>query len=115
MDPLVKALLMDMRNEAEAAMSLTDSLSNDIICDHPVLSRAVAHSLLLIGEAARQMPAEFRSAHPALAWNEARALRNRIVHGYRTVVPEILIETVRQDLPVLVAQIDRLLTEESST
>lgn len=111
MDPLVKGLLLDMLREAEAATELTDVLAAETIASHSTLSRALSYSLAVIGEAAAQMPKDFQIEHPALAWNEARALRNRIIHGYRSVIPEILVETAREDLPVLIAQIKALLAE----
>lgn len=105
-DPIVAALLKDMRNEAVSAMRVVNGRTDDGIISDPDLSRSLAHSLMLIGEAANQTPPEFRLSHPELAWNEARGMRNRIVHGYRIVVPEFLIDTARRDLPSLIAQID---------
>ncbi|MDB5440287.1 MAG: hypothetical protein JWM33_2714 [Caulobacteraceae bacterium] len=110
---MVQALLEDMRAECVAAIALVKDRANQDIADDPVLSRALALSLILVGEAANQIPLAFREAHPVLAWNQARGLRNRIVHGYRTIVPDILIETARQDLPELIQQIDTLLTEQA--
>lgn len=110
-DPLILALLKDMRSEAASAIRVVHGRSDAEIMSDPDLSRSLAHSLMLIGEAAGQTPNEFRLAHPDLAWSEARGLRNRIVHGYRTVVPEFLIDTARRDLPILLEQIDALLKE----
>ena len=110
-DPIVAALLKDMRDEANSAMRVVRGRTDAEIVADPDLSRSLAHSLMLIGEAANQTPAEFRLSHPELAWNEARGMRNRIVHGYRTVVPEFLIDTARRDLPSLIDQIDRILVE----
>jgi len=110
-DPLILASLEDMRIEADAALAVVTGRTNLEVAEDPVLSRALAHSLMLIGEISSQMPDVFRKTHPHLGWNDARALRNRIVHGYRTVVPNILIDTARDDLPLLIEQIDALLKD----
>jgi uncharacterized protein with HEPN domain len=110
-DVLIQALLKDMRDEAQAAILVVEGRDNMLIGGDPVLSRALALSLMLIGEAASQMPDTFRETNPHLAWDQARGLRNRIVHGYRTVVPDVLIETARDDLPKLIQQIDALLKD----
>jgi uncharacterized protein with HEPN domain len=110
-DVLIQALLKDMRDEAQAAILVVKGRDNLTISDDPNLSRSLALSLMLIGEAARQMPDAFREAHPHLAWDQARGLRNRIVHGYRTVVPDMLIATARNHLPQLIEQIDALLKD----
>jgi uncharacterized protein with HEPN domain len=110
-DLLIQALLKDMRDEAQAAILLVQGRDNLTIAEDPYLSRALALSLMLIGEGASQMPEAFREANPHLAWDQARGLRNRIAHGYRTVVPDMLIATARNHLPQLIQQIDALLKD----
>ena len=109
MNPIVREQLLDMRREALAAINLVQGKDAARVAEDPVLSRALALSLILIGEAANQIPKEFRELHGLVAWDDARALRNRIVHGYRTVVPQVLVETAEHDLPVLVRQLDEML------
>lgn len=42
----------------------------------------VIHCLEIIGEAARQMPKNFRERHPEFPWRETTSLRNVIAHEY---------------------------------
>jgi uncharacterized protein with HEPN domain len=110
-DILIKALLEDMHREAVLANALVASHESRAIEEDPYLSRALAMSFTIIGEGAAQMPDDFRLANPQIAWSQAKALRNRIAHAYRTVVPALLIDTARSDLPNLIADIDRILAE----
>ena len=48
----------------------------------PILSRAVLHSLMIIGEAANRIPVDLQARYPDVAWRDLAALRNRIVHDY---------------------------------
>ena len=43
---------------------------------------AVVHNLLVIGEAARCLPASFKEQHPEIDWIAINGLRNRIAHEY---------------------------------
>lgn len=110
-EPLVIELLKEMRAEAELAFGLVSTRESERIQEDPFLSRGLALSLMVIGEAAARMPEPFRLSHPDIAWNQARALRNRIAHGYRTVIPALLIDTARTELPELIRQIDALLKD----
>ena len=42
----------------------------------------MVRNLEIIGEAAKQLPAEFKNRHSAIPWLQRTGLRNRIVHNY---------------------------------
>ena len=70
---------------------------------------AVVRQLEIIGEAARNISDELIETHPELPWLEMRAIRNKIVHDYLEINTEIIWDTVRNDLPALKPQIEKLL------
>src|SRR5437870_4485372 len=53
----------------------------------------VCWNFMRLGEAASQLPMDFREAHSELAWHKASGMRNHIVHGYRDVDAAILWDT----------------------
>nr|WP_250648944.1 MULTISPECIES: HepT-like ribonuclease domain-containing protein [unclassified Actinomyces] len=55
------------------------------------------------------LPAEIRDNLTAGQWPSLRGMRNRIAHGYLGIDEAIIIETVRNDLPVLVGALHRVL------
>jgi len=69
----------------------------------------VADDLVIIGEAANHIPDEVQEAHDDVPWVLMRAMRNRVVHVYFDVDPDILWDTVQTDLPKLVDPLKRLL------
>jgi len=75
---------------------------------------AVIRNVEIIGEAAnriqKQAP-DFVAAHPSLPWHEMRGMRNRMIHNYFDVNIDLLWDTVKDDLPKLKQQIDRLLID----
>ena len=71
--------------------------------------KAVAADLVIIGEAANHIPDEVQEAHDDVPWVLMRAMRNRVVHVYFDVDPDILWDTVHTDLPKLVDPLKKLL------
>ena len=64
---------------------------------------AVVRNLTIIGEAAARVPEKAVRAYPDVPWAEMRAMRNLVVHEYFGVSDRILWDTVRTNLPSLVA------------
>ncbi|MBK7406333.1 MAG: DUF86 domain-containing protein [Phycisphaerales bacterium] len=75
--------------------------------------RAVTATLTIIGEAARHIPDELERSSPHLPWKDMRSTRNFIVHIYHEIEPAILWQTIRDDLPPLVAPLRGLLQMET--
>jgi uncharacterized protein with HEPN domain len=69
---------------------------------------AVIRNLEIIGEAAKQLPAEWKQQHPMIHWSQIAGLRNRIVHDYAGVDLGIVWNILQTSVPELRAQIDRI-------
>jgi len=61
----------------------------------------VLYRLMIIGEAARGLSAEFRTAHAEVEWWQMIAPRNFLIHAYFGVDPDEVWATVERDMPVL--------------
>ncbi|MHA1568300.1 MAG: HepT-like ribonuclease domain-containing protein, partial [Alphaproteobacteria bacterium] len=66
--------------------------------------------LEIVGEAARRISAELRAQHPHLPWKSMMGMRNVMIHEYDGVDLGVVWETVKKDLPDLVAEMERTLT-----
>lgn len=69
---------------------------------------AVVRNLEIIGEAAKQMPEEFKALHAAVPWTQMAGLRNRIVHDYTGIDLELIWDIVQRSLPALRVQLNGL-------
>ncbi len=78
------------------------------------LKRAFVRSLEIIGEAAKQIPFDFRQRHPELPWRLMAGMRDRLVHDYGGVDYEIVWQTVTEDVPKLLDKLQRILGNVSS-
>lgn len=65
----------------------------------------------IIGEAVKQLPAEYKKIHPEIAWREAAGTRDVFIHGYFEVSLERVWDTIKKDLPKFKKQIENLIAE----
>jgi uncharacterized protein with HEPN domain len=70
---------------------------------------ALKRLIEIIGEAANRVPDEFQDAHPEIPWIEIVGMRNRLIHGYDEVDFDFLWNVVRDDLPSLIKQLNKIL------
>jgi uncharacterized protein with HEPN domain len=73
-----------------------------------VLQLALVQLIEIVGEAAAQVSDEIRSIHPAIPWQTASDMRNRLIHGYDVIEFSIVFDTVKAYLPQLVRQLDAI-------
>jgi uncharacterized protein with HEPN domain len=104
-------LLGDILDAILRVESYTSSVSKEEFLDNLMMQDAVMHQIEIIGEASNDISEEFREKHPSLPWLQMRAIRNKIVHDYRGINLHVIWDTVRNDLPVLKAQVRNLLGE----
>ena len=71
--------------------------------------RAVEMNFIIIGEAANQIPEEIEERDSSIPWGLMRAMRNRIVHVYFRVDEKLMWDTIQNDLPPLIPELEKLL------
>ena len=98
-NPLV--LLEDMMVAIQKIGRYTSQMDHDAFLQDELVIDGVARNLEIIGEAARQLPQEFRRVHAEIPWTQIAGLRNRIVHDYFGLDLEIIWEIIQHDLPEL--------------
>jgi uncharacterized protein with HEPN domain len=70
---------------------------------------ALCRAVELVGEAAGQVSESTRTALPDVEWREAIAMRHRLIHGYFSIRPEVVFDTAREDLPPMIAALEKAL------
>ncbi|MGY6663186.1 MAG: HepT-like ribonuclease domain-containing protein [Glycocaulis sp.] len=111
MDAKTRLYLLDMLGFANSATAFLGDADASALSANPEKFYAVRHAVELVGEAARRVPEADRKQLPAIAWNEAIGMRNHIAHAYHAVDPVILVNTIRNHFPGLVAAIQSALRE----
>ena len=72
------------------------------------------HAIEIIGEATSRVSRPFCAVHPETPWSEVTGLRHRIVHDYFALDYGRPSETVHNDLPPLIRQLQRILEDWTS-
>ena len=73
------------------------------------IQRAFVRSLEIIGEAAKQVPEDFRNQHQNVQWKSMAGMRDRLIHAYFGVDYEIVWDVVQTRIPELRQQIASIL------
>jgi uncharacterized protein with HEPN domain len=95
----------DMQEAIEKIASYVDAMTfTDFQSDTRTVD-AVVHNLLVIGEAARCLPASVKENHPDIDRIAINGLRNRIAHEYFGLSLSVIWEIVQRDLPRLQQQL----------
>ena len=106
--------LQHMLDAAREAGTLVSGRSRAEYDGDRTLRLAVVRLLEVVGEAAGRIPMDFRDSHPEIPWLGVVGLRNRLIHGYDAVDFDILWQIIADDLPVLVAILEPVLSSEGS-
>ncbi len=96
--------LRDILSEADTLSSYT---SKELESQRNLY--AAAFSFTIIGEASRHVSAEFKKRHTELPWRDMADMRNKIVHEYGLIDPDMMMQVIREDLPSLQEQIRKLI------
>ena len=72
---------------------------------------AVLHRLQIIGEAAKNLPADFKNRHPDIPWKQITGMRDIVVHDYFGVDLELTWATVKTNLPELGKKLNEIINK----
>ncbi len=98
-----------MLDAATEALAFASDRTRAHLEDDRMLVLSLVKSIEIIGEAAARVSVTFRAAHPEIPWAVIVAMRNRLIHAYFDVDLDRVWDTIVDDLPPLVARLERLL------
>ncbi len=101
--------LRHMLDAANEAMALAEGKTRRDMENERLLNLALVRLIEVVGEAANRVSTEGRSMCPEIPWPAIIGMRNRLIHGYDSIDFDILYQTIREDLPSLAEQIEKVL------
>lgn len=108
-DPIRLRHMLDYSREA---LELIHESARKDLDANRLLGLALVRLLEMLGEAANRVSPEYQSLHPSIPWSQIISLRNRLIHGYDAVDMDILWQVLKHDLPILIEELNRILSKE---
>lgn len=102
-------VLRHMLDHAREAVALAQGRTRADLDTDRTLELSLTRLVEIVGEAASRAPEELRRRHADIPWRDIVSMRNRLIHGYDKVDRSILWNVVADDLPPLVARIEKIL------
>ena len=112
-DPEDRQRLRDVIDYAGKAVRFLGPLDADGLEANDEKLFAVIRAVEVVGEAASQLSSALKASTGHLPWREAKTMRNLLIHAYPEIRVPTLVETVRDDFPRLIADIEALLKGET--
>jgi uncharacterized protein with HEPN domain len=107
-DRLTLELMLDT---AKRLRGIAQRMGRAAFNEDDVAQLALLHLIQRLGEGASRLSADFRAAHPEFPWTEMIGMRNRIVHSYEDLDPDIVWRVAAEDLEPVVAALERSLAQ----
>jgi uncharacterized protein with HEPN domain len=105
----VKLYLTDIDDSITTILSYTDSITYEQLLKDRKTREAIILNFVVIGEAIKKIPPEIIERYPDVPWKEFAGMRDKMVHGYFSISPMILWETIQHDLSPLADAVKELL------
>ena len=106
------AYLLDMLLAARDALSFKEGMSFEDFARDRRTQLSVLKSVEIVGEAAAWVSEDARRVNTAIPLREIVGMRNRLVHVYFDIDLPLVWDTVRYDLPDLIARLEPLVPQE---
>jgi uncharacterized protein with HEPN domain len=105
------AILLDMAHAARLIGRFLADKDEAAFRDDELTQSAVLHQILVLGEAAKRLSADFRKTHPELPWTDIAGMRDKLIHEYEAVDLREVWNTARRDVPHLLAWVTPFVPE----
>ena len=101
--------LMHILDEINYILSRSTNLEYQKFLIDEDLKRSFVRSLEIIGEAAKNLDEVFRKKHPQIEWKKIGGLRDVLIHHYFGINYERVWDVVKNKVPELKDQIEKIL------
>ena len=103
--------LKDILAALKSVETFVEKISFEEFCADDKTASAVIRKFEIIGEATKNIPEDLRRQYPQIPWKEMAGMRDRLIHFYFGVDPQLVWTTVKERLPKLKPQIQNILKE----
>ena len=98
----------DILESGSAIQSYVHGMTCDMFVQDRMRYSAVIREFEIIGEAVGKLSEKLKGAYPEIPWQDVKDFRNLLAHEYFGVDLEIVWNTVRDDLPMLMDAVRKI-------
>lgn len=98
-----------MLEAAREAEGFAHGKSRADLDDDRLLTLGLLKCIEMIGEAAARVSQDTRDGCPQIPWTDIVGMRNRLIHAYFDINLDLVWDTITNDLPPLIAELDNVL------
>lgn len=110
-----KIYLNDILDAIAAIEEFTASVSIEKFSTDRMRKDAVIKNLMIIGEAAKNVPENVQSKATEIEWEEIAGFRDVLIHQYFGTDLETVWDIIKNDLPKLKKSVQKLLQKSNSS
>ncbi|GAB4159982.1 MAG: hypothetical protein Fur0046_39230 [Cyanobacteria bacterium J069] len=104
--------IQDILGAIASIQRCTAGMTLDALINNKTAAKAVLYNFLIIGEASANVPLDLQARYPDIPWRLMQDMRNVMAHEYFQVDVERVWQTIVEDLPPLVPQLQAILEQE---
>jgi len=99
----------DILDSSKLAVKYLGNISYNEFVQNIAIQDAVIRRIEIIGEAANRISDTSRKKYDHLPWIEMKGMRNLLIHEYDEIDLKEVWNTVKNDLPILIKEIEKIL------
>jgi uncharacterized protein with HEPN domain len=99
---------VDILNTAKKIVSIMGDISKEDFIENEEKFLAISRLFEIMGEAAKNVSSDFKVKHKEIPWRKMAGIRDVIIHDYRNVKQEIVWKTVKEEIPKLILQLEKI-------
>jgi uncharacterized protein with HEPN domain len=104
-----------MLDAAQEALSFIKGKNRGDLDKDRMLVLSLIKSVEIIGEAASSVTSALRDRHPQIPWRDIVAMRNRLIHVYFDIDLDRVWDTLTDDLPPLIRDLEQVVEQSNET
>ncbi len=108
------AYLLDMLLAARKILDFTRDITWEEFQRDELTQNGIMHLIQIIGEAARKVSPQYQQSHSQIRWQGIIGMRNRLVHEYFRIIPELVWDVVEKEIPELLRLIEPLVPPDEA-
>ena len=109
-----KIVLQKILSEIDMGMHLLGATTLNEFLQNEMLKRAIAMTVINIGELVKNITTEMRAVYPDIPWKQVAGFRDITAHKYQTLRMEDVYQAIVEDFPALKKQLHDILLQTAN-